>query len=228
MQPRRYAAIASVALLSTSLFAGAWLDRSRTATVLEAGVRFSPISGTFEHPRRNFRLRGVQALDPVDAARIYDLVGGTLAHGYARSGDPAAQAYRGWKRYNTAPFPSKTHGNRYLNIYANRTARRYGKLARAGTLAVGSIVAADSFSLVASGEIVLGPLFIMEKMPEGFNEASGDWRYGYIQPDGKPFGKTKGAHAARVAYCISCHLAVEKQDHLYFPPKRYRETQRNE
>ena len=223
MDRRPYVATAIVALLSVSLFGAIRLETPwRAGSAAQAGIRFSSISGSFDHPRRNFRLREVKALDPVEAFRIYDLVRGTLARGYARSGDPVAQAYQGWRKYNTAPFLSKTHGNRYLNIYANRIAQGYGKVEGAATLPVGSIIAADSFALVASGEIVLGPLYIMEKMQAGFNEVSGDWRYGYTQPDGKPFGKTRGVHAARVAYCVVCHLAVENRDHLYFVPQRFR------
>ena len=227
MERGPYVATAIVALLSASFFGAIRLEPPwRAASEAQAGVRFSSISGTFDHPRRDFRLREDKALDSVEASQIYDLVRGTLARGYPRSGDPVAQAYQRWSKYNTAPFPSKTRGNRYLNIYANRIGQGYGKVEGVATLPAGSIIAADGFALVASGEIVLGPLYIMEKMAKGFNEVSGDWRYGYLQPGGKPFGKTRGVHAARVAYCVACHRAVENRDHLYFVPQRFRAIQR--
>jgi len=67
-----------------------------------------------------------------------------------------------------------------------------------------------------------GPLFLMEKMPAGFNYVSGDWRYTMIMPDGRIFGVTKGENAERVEYCITCHLAREDNDHLFFVPEAFR------
>ena len=51
---------------------------------------------------------------------------------------------------------------------------------------------------------------------------TGDWKYTEILPDGTLLGETNGEDAERVEYCIACHLAAEKQDHLYFIPKKYR------
>ncbi len=64
----------------------------------------------------------------------------------------------------------------------------------------------------------------MEKMAAGFSDDTGDWRYTMIMPDGSLFGVTKGEGAERVEYCIGCHLARERYDHLYFPPEEYRAT----
>lgn len=90
------------------------------------------------------------------------------------------------------------------------------------TLSVGSVLAKHSFTAVESGEIVLGPLFVMERMPAGFNYVSGDWKYTMIILIGDIFGETNGQNSERVEYCISCHLAVEQQDHLFFVPRNYR------
>ncbi len=117
-----------------------------------------------------------------------------------------------------------THGNHYLNNYANDTASAYRNLEDAGKKPVGSVIAKDSFSVTQSKAIVLGPLFIMEKMPSGFNYVSGDWKYTLIQPDGTVFGETRGANAERVEYCIACHLAASQKNHLYFIPEDYRIT----
>ena len=69
---------------------------------------------------------------------------------------------------------------------------------------------------------MLGSLFLMEKMPQGFSYVSGDWKYSVIKPDGRLFGETNGKGSGRVEYCITCHLTVEEQDHLYFVPREYR------
>ena len=76
--------------------------------------------------------------------------------------------------------------------------------------------------LVYDGRAKPGALYLMEKMPDGFNYVSGNWRYMMILPDGSIFGTTKGEGAERVEFCISCHLAVAHQDHLFFLPKKFR------
>lgn len=86
---------------------------------------------------------------------------------------------------------------------------------------VGTIVAKDSFNMTRTGEIVLGGLFVMEKMPKGSSALTGDWRYKFIQADGTLFGETGGREASRLDYCIACHIAVRHQDHLWFLPARY-------
>ncbi len=182
-------------------------------------VEMSEISGDQKAPRRHFRLREPASLVPGEAQHIYEIALKALAAGYARSGNPSAGSYSSWRRYNSVPYLSSTHGNHYINNYANEKARDYGSGKR---LAVGSVIAKDSFSVTETGGILLGPLFLMEKMPKGFSYVSGDWKYSLIQPDGTMFGETNGVGSKRVQYCISCHLALEAQDHLYFVPPEYR------
>lgn len=78
--------------------------------------------------------------------------------------------------------------------------------------------------MTGTGGILLGPLFLMAKMPQGFNYLSGNWKFTLVQPDGSVLGETNGPGSARVEYCIACHLAVEHQDYLYFIPPAYRNT----
>ena len=182
-------------------------------------VDMSEISGDRDAPRRHFRLREPANLAPGQAQRISDIALNALTVGYARSGDPHAGEYSGWRRYNSVPYLSSTHGNHYINNYANEIARAYGSGRR---MPVGSVIAKDSFSVTGTGGVLLGPLFLMEKMPQGFNYVSGDWKYSLIQPDGTLFGETNGANSDRVEYCIGCHLAVEGQDLLYFIPRAHR------
>jgi len=193
-----------------------------SASAAQTEARMSGISGDADQPRRHFRLRHPARLDPREAQRIYAIVAPALDAGYRSSGHPVAQAYQGWKRYNTAPYLSSTHGNHYLSNYANRQARSYARYERAGRFPIGAVIAKDSFSVTETGGILLGPLFVMEKMAAGFSPASGDWKYTLIQPDGTVFGETRGRGAQRVEYCIGCHLTVERQDHLYFVPRAYR------
>ncbi len=181
--------------------------------------QLSGISGDPGKPRRHFRVRNPAQLEDDEARDIYGQVVDQMVAGYALSGDPSALAYRSWRRYNRVPFLSATHGKRYINHYANYAARDYGRYEQAGRMPVGAIIAKDSFSVTQDGAVHDGPLFLMEKLAEGFNEASGDWRYTLIMPDGSVFGVTKGVNADAVAFCVGCHLMRENYDHLYFPPR---------
>jgi hypothetical protein len=182
-------------------------------------------------PSRHFRMHEVADLPPEEANRLYDVVKDALVKGYAYSGFEGVEDYQSLKRYNSAPYLSATHGNHYLNNYANGVAEKYGNYERAGQLPSGSIIFKDSFSVTEkrqefshthTRQIVLGPLFIMRKMESGFNPVTGDWQYIQIQPDGALVGMTGGQGADRVEYCIGCHLAREEHDHLYFVPDSYR------
>ena len=201
----------SVGVLATSLLA-------QTSSEVE----MSGLSGSPDAPRHHFRLRNPAELDAAEAERIYRIVKPALAIGYAASGLAETQNYQEWRKYNSAPYLSSTHGNHYINNYANETGRAYARFEKAGRLPVGSVLVKDSFSVTETGGILLGPVFVMEKMPAGFNDITGDWKYKLVQPDGRFLGETNGEGAKRVEYCIACHWAVEKQDHLYFIPEDYR------
>ena len=66
-----------------------------------------------------------------------------LVAGYAPTDHPAARDYRGWRRYNSAPYLSATHGNLYINNYVNEAGGAYGRFENAGILPVGAIIAKD-------------------------------------------------------------------------------------
>lgn len=212
----------SVLFVGLSVALSALASEHQVEESTAGDVEMSEISGTVDAPRRHFRLRLAAELEPDEAAQIYDVVREALQKGYRLSDDSIADEYQSWTRYNTAPYLSVTHGNHYLNNYANATAQAYGRFEQAGKMPVGSIIAKDSFTVTESREIVLGPLVIMEKMPQGFNYVSGDWKYTQIQPDGTLLGETNGRGSERVDYCIGCHLTVENQDHLYFVPESFR------
>ncbi|OGA36003.1 MAG: hypothetical protein A3G80_10570 [Betaproteobacteria bacterium RIFCSPLOWO2_12_FULL_62_13b] len=197
------------------------------AVAQDSDVEMSKISGDPTAPRRHFRLVDPAKLSAQRASEIYAIIRLALQGGYSRSGSAIAGSYQGWRRVNTAPYLSATHGNHYLNNYVNDIGAAYGRFEKAGKLPVGSIIAKDSFSMTRGGEILLGGLFVMEKMPGGFNDVTDDWKYTLIQADGTLFGETNGTGSKRVEYCIACHLARKHQDHLWFLPKPYRVPARN-
>jgi hypothetical protein len=182
------------------------------------------ISGDPTKPRRHFRVRNAAELGHQEAENIYRGLLSFMTQGYRAAGDPIADTYADWSRFNTAPYRSATHGQRFVNNYANEAAQAYGRYEEAGIFPPGAIIAKDSFSVTREGEVRPGPLFVMEKMEPGFNYVSGDWRYIMIMPDGELFGMTRGVNAERVEYCIGCHLVQEERDHLFFLPEDYRVT----
>ena len=197
-----------------------------TASCIALGGAFAAAQQPdFAKPQRHFRVARPASLDPHEALIVYDRIADDMVAGYAMSRDRAAITYRGWRRYNKAPYRSATHGERFVNNYANPIAKDYGHLDGLEEMPVGSIIAKDSFAVTATGDVFTGPLFLMEKMPDGFHPASRDWRYTMILPDGSYFGTTRGANAARVEFCITCHAtAGDDNDHLFFVPEDHQLT----
>ncbi len=219
---RRWAALAAfvvlaVAAVGVMAWLWLWAPTEKPASVEPTG--FSQIV----RPTRHFRVERPADLADADALTIYDRIRGAILTMYRTSGNPHAAVYQTWRRYNVTPYLSATHGELYVNNYANPQAKAYGKAENAGTLPEGSVLAKDSFEVSDRGDVLTGPLSLMEKMPPGFNPEGRDWRYTMIMPDGILFGTTKGERSERVEFCMECHIAAgDEQDHLFFVPKPHR------
>lgn len=162
-------------------------------------------------------------LTNAEAAEAYDCVLEDLRAAYMKSGNQAAANYAGWRRYSKVAYQSATHGGRYVQNYANPEAKAYGAFETAGVMPVGSVLAKDSFTVGGKGKVSVGPLFMMEKMPDGFNAGSGNWKYTMIMPTGAVFGVTNGKNSSGMQFCVECHASVaEEHDHLMFMPEDYR------
>jgi hypothetical protein len=155
------------------------------------------------------------------ATAMYEELARRLQEGYARSGVEIAASYQGWQRYNSKTYQSATHGERYVNNYANAAARAYGDYDPEKVLAVGAVLAKDSIVPGADGSAQPGPLFVMERMPAGFNTASADWKYTLVMPDGSVIGETNGPDSANVTFCYECHAAAGAGQ-VFFLPEEYR------
>ncbi len=179
-------------------------------------------SGNALQPQRHFKIKNPARLSSAEAMSAYDNVSGQMFKGYAGSKDSVAKAYGAWRRHNSVPYISDTHGNRFVNNYANPIAKRYGKMNPGETLPAGSILAKDSFTVTKDRAIFAGALFLMEKLPKGRDPNTGDWRYQMIMPDGSLFGDTQGAGANEVAFCHDCHTAESDNDFLFYVPEKVR------
>jgi len=173
-------------------------------------------------PKRHFQVQNPADIEAADAYTIYERIRADMAAAYRRSNSEVAERYQSWRRYNVTPYLSSLHGRRFVNNYGNSRAEAYAKFEDAGSLPVGSVVAKDSFEVRENGDVVTGPLAIMEKMSDGFDPGGGNWRYTMILPNGSVFGTTGGVHSERVVFCGSCHRSAEENDYLFFLPREFR------
>ncbi len=173
-------------------------------------------------PGGHLKIDNPNRLSKEESRKVYDNIAKDLAGFYAVSREPAAEQFRSWKVFNTAPYLSATHGNRYVNNYANARSLGYGTLKSGDRLPAGAIIAKDSFTVTGEGEVFGAALFIMEKLAAGKSPKTGDWRYVMILPDGSYFGDTTGDNADDVAYCHTCHKVKARTDYLFQIPKKYR------
>lgn len=158
-----------------------------------------------------------------DAARQhYRALKKQMDRGYATAQLDQLMNYQNWPLFSDAPYLSATHGQRYVNSYANRMAHSYGTLQPGEKLPVGSVLAKDSMTVTAEGGVHPGALFVMEKLPEGTSPDTADWRYIMVMPDGSLFGDTMGDRVGAVAYCHVCHEAAADRDYTFFVPEDYR------
>jgi hypothetical protein len=206
--------------------------RAGAALLAAAIAIFAPLAGGRalaqsdiepQKPSGHFRIERPAGLTGADALTIYNRILDTMVAGYRLSNQPHVDAYRNWRRYNTVPYRSGQHGERFVNNYGNDAAKNYRYFEAAGDMPTGAVLFKDSFAVTKRGDVFSGPLFTMEKMRPGFNLSSRDWRYTMIMPDGSLFGTTNGEGSARVEFCVACHkLAGYENDHLFYIPEKYR------
>ncbi len=162
-------------------------------------------------------------LTPAEALAAYNCIQKDLATTYAKANLPELKNYTGWENVATSPYQAATHGNRYVNNWVNAVgAQRYRKYEDVGTMPVGSVIAKDSFEVSTSGQVKPGPMFVMEKMADGFQPDLGNWKYTMIMPNGSVFGQTNGKNSAGMVFCSDCHASGEDQDYLLFLPDEVR------
>ena len=154
-----------------------------------------------------------------EAAAAYDCARADIVAAYSRSGVAEAAEYTEWSNAAAAPYPSATHGERYVNNYYNAAASAYSAYEDAGPMPAGSAIVKDSFSVGADGGVAVGPMFMMIKREAGFDAAALDWEYRMVMPDGSVVG---GAGAAAVRFCADCHNAAAENDALWFLPAEFR------
>jgi len=217
-RPARLAAVTGALAVVAAAAAGSWwwwCGNTEPAPV-PSGEEMRAVA----RPDRHFAVDNPAEVDTGEALTIYQRIQDEMAAAYAGADVAAAQRYQDWQKYTDAPYLSEQHGRRYLAIYANPAAAAYGRFEDLDDMPAGAVIAKDSFEVTERGNVFTGPLFVMEKMPDGFDASTGDWRYTMIRANGEIFGRTGGPNGHRVEFCAACHNAVaERSDHLYFPPE---------
>ncbi|WP_171238715.1 cytochrome P460 family protein [Ruegeria sp. HKCCA5763] len=160
-----------------------------------------------------------------EALKHYRSLNRRMARGYAAAQLDLILNYQSWPLFNDAPYISATHGRRFVNSYANRMAHNYATLQKGEELPMGSVLAKDSMTVTDEGRIHPGAMFIMEKLANGANPDTADWRYIMVLPDGSVFGDTLGDRAGEVAYCHVCHEQVADRDYTFYVQEEYRKSE---
>ena len=187
------------------------------AVLLAFGITGAVAAQDFEI-KHHLKIENPAELKPSEALSIYQSIAVELSRGYAASKDKVAKTYRKWRLFNSAPYRSATHGNRYVNNYANE--KSYGK--PGAVMPPGTVVAKDSFTVTADSAVFGGALFLMEKLTPGASPENADWRYVMIMPDGSILGDSTGENPDQVTFCHDCHKAKADEDYLFFLPEAYR------
>lgn len=194
----------------------AFLGIGSFAILVMATLAWAQSAGDPALPQKHFTLENPAGLTGADAEAIYARLKRDLVAVYGLSGETYALRYAEWRRYNTVPYRSAQHGERFVNNYANEAAHRYGLFESSGPMPVGAILAKDSFAVTKAGDVFSGPMFVMEKMQPGFNPASADWRYTMVMPDGSLLGTPNGTGSERVDFCVTCHAPTRAEnDHMF-------------
>ncbi|MEP3112464.1 cytochrome P460 family protein [Nisaea sp.] len=170
------------------------------------------------------KVKGKADLTDEEAIAAYECIKETMYPRFAKSDLPGAKDFHTWNKYNTIPYQSGTHGNRYVNNWGDDIGKAYGGFEETKSVPVGSVLVKDGFHVTMKGEVKRAPLFTMVKKEDGFNAGTLNWEYALIFPNGKTMGVTNGKNSKKVQFCADCHNAAEENDGMFFLPDEYRVT----
>jgi len=66
-------------------------------------------------PESHFVTMNAADSSKVEAEGLYESLQMDMRDCYGQSDEPTASAYQDWQRFNTHPYRSKTHGERFVN-----------------------------------------------------------------------------------------------------------------
>lgn len=195
---------------------------TKTLAILVAASVFGFAHAQDDEESSHVTIENPADLSHSEANKIYDKLSKRLADAFALAGVAEIEDYQSWKRYNSAPYLSATHGQRFVNNFGNSKATDYGKLSKGEAYPEGTVFAKDSITVIDDERTYPGAMFVMEKLAEGAHPETADWRYVMVLPDGTTFGDTTGSKPKLVRYCHACHVSKAADDYVFFVPEDYR------
>lgn len=191
------------------------------AVSIVLGIFTAVAQAQSDEPEAHLSIDNPAELSQAETQRIYEALMERLDKGFASARLDILTSYQDWEKFNTAPYISATHGQRFVNNYANAMAQNYATLKPGEKLPAGSVLAKDSITITDEGRVFPGAMFVMEKLADGTSPATADWRYIMVMPDGSLFGDTIGDRPRAVTYCHTCHEQVAERDYTFFVPEGY-------
>ena len=127
--------------------------------------------------------------------------------------------YQSWKKATRYPHVSPTHGKRFVEVYVNEVG--YAAYTdESAVIPVGTVIVKTSWETKGGKPTrVPGPLFVMKKMPEGYNAERNDWYYA-LHWEAVPARWQKRLNATqvywrspskKVNYCAKCHDDYDRE-----------------
>ncbi|HXG04072.1 MAG TPA: cytochrome P460 family protein, partial [Candidatus Binatia bacterium] len=128
--------------------------------------------------------------------------------------EAAFKAYKRWKKVNSEPVKSATHGNTLVFTYLNKTAEGP---AMKGTFPFppGAVLVKEAFEDQGGRPGARGSVFVMEKRKKGYDAANADWHYAVVAPDGGIAMTGSGKAGSPTQFCAACHQAAKANDYVF-------------
>lgn len=128
--------------------------------------------------------------------------------------ETAFKQYKEWKKVNTSPVLSATHGNRYVFTYLNKVAEPSG-LRGWFPFPKGAVLVKESFEGQDGKPGPAGPVFIMEKRGEGYDRDHANWHYAVVEPSGVVSMSGSGHPRSPTQFCSACHTMAKANDYVF-------------
>ena len=215
-------AVAALLALAACERGSAVIDPDRPCTVLRIAeeARRTPAGQLPPDDTPRPGVLPTPELTPTEAAAAGDCIRPILFDIARRSDSERLRGSTDWPRVGTQFYRSE-HG-RYLEVSINALAAGYTLFEDGPRLPVGAIVKKQGYTVLRTGAVVAGPQFLMERMPAGYDERIGDWRFTLITGAGSVLGESRGRDGEKVEFCVECHRSARRQDFLFFVPPDYR------
>ena len=121
----------------------------------------------------------------------------------------AFEDWRQWAKTTPEPYFSREHGYRWVTIYFDDLAGTSDHSISAPFAVCAKIIKVHFTSVTGATP---RKLFLMAKMPAGFDPDHGDWWYGNYNHTVGPAMIEQGA----VEACIACHQRASGTDYVFF------------